>query len=144
MPNAFTTQILAQGYPRFHQHFFSGVKQSFVEVGESVKKLVQQVFTMLRQVRDSGVTVLLVEQNVKAALALADRAAVMVEGRERYGVRVRYPQELRDTPEWLASVLVPVNHDAGGAAASGGGAISGRNSGLTPTRRNTCSAMGVI
>lgn len=44
MPNAFTTQILAQGYPRFHQHFFSGVKQSFVEVGESVKKLVQQVF----------------------------------------------------------------------------------------------------
>lgn len=47
-------------------------------------KLVQQVFTMLRQVRDSGVTVLLVEQNVKAALALADRAAVMVEGRERW------------------------------------------------------------
>jgi branched-chain amino acid transport system ATP-binding protein len=29
------------------------------------------------------VTVLLVEQNVKAALALADRAAVLVEGRER-------------------------------------------------------------
>jgi Cu(I)/Ag(I) efflux system membrane protein CusA/SilA len=36
-----------------------------------------------------------------------------VEGRERYGVRVRYPQELRDTPERLASVLVPVNHDLG-------------------------------
>ena len=33
-----------------------------------------------------------------------------VEGRERYGVRVRYPQELRDTPERLAAVLVPVNH----------------------------------
>lgn len=33
-----------------------------------------------------------------------------VEGRERYGVRVRYPQELRDTPERLASVLVPVRH----------------------------------
>ncbi|HEU5175304.1 MAG TPA: CusA/CzcA family heavy metal efflux RND transporter, partial [Gemmatimonadaceae bacterium] len=38
-----------------------------------------------------------------------------VEGRERYGVRVRYPQELRDTPERLASVLVPVSHDARGA-----------------------------
>ena len=36
-----------------------------------------------------------------------------VEGRERYGVRVRYPQELRDTPERLASVLVPINHDVG-------------------------------
>jgi branched-chain amino acid transport system ATP-binding protein len=46
-------------------------------------KLVDQVFTKLREVRDSGVTVLLVEQNVKAALALADRAAVLVEGKER-------------------------------------------------------------
>ena len=42
-----------------------------------------------------------------------------VEGRERYGVRVRYPQELRDTPERLASVLVPVNHDVGSAASGG-------------------------
>jgi Cu(I)/Ag(I) efflux system membrane protein CusA/SilA len=38
-----------------------------------------------------------------------------VECRERYGVRVRYPQELRDTPEQLASVLVPVSHSIGGA-----------------------------
>jgi Cu(I)/Ag(I) efflux system membrane protein CusA/SilA len=52
-----------------------------------------------------------------------------VEGRERYGVRVRYPQELRDSPERLASVLVPVSHDAGAggpmaapmAAPTGGG-----------------------
>ncbi len=35
-----------------------------------------------------------------------------VEGRERYGVRVRYPQELRNTPERLAAVLVPVMHAA--------------------------------
>ncbi len=35
-----------------------------------------------------------------------------VEGRERYGVRVRYPQELRNTPERLAEVLVPVMHAA--------------------------------
>ena len=48
-----------------------------------------------------------------------------VEGRERYGVRVRYPQELRDTPERLASVLVPMNHDIGAGASStpGGGAM---------------------
>jgi Cu(I)/Ag(I) efflux system membrane protein CusA/SilA len=43
-----------------------------------------------------------------------------VEGRERYGVRVRYPQELRDTPERLASVLVPMNHDGGSASESMG------------------------
>jgi branched-chain amino acid transport system ATP-binding protein len=45
-------------------------------------RMVHQVFGKLREVRDSGVTVLLVEQNVKAALALADRAAVLVEGKE--------------------------------------------------------------
>jgi branched-chain amino acid transport system ATP-binding protein len=37
----------------------------------------------LKRVRDTGVTVVLVEQNVKAALAVADRAAVLVEGREQ-------------------------------------------------------------
>ena len=46
-------------------------------------KLVGEVLAMMRTVRDSGVTVLLVEQNVKAALTVADRAAVLVEGRER-------------------------------------------------------------
>ncbi|HSQ29900.1 MAG TPA: CusA/CzcA family heavy metal efflux RND transporter [Gemmatimonadaceae bacterium] len=49
-----------------------------------------------------------------------------VEGRERYGVRVRYPQELRDTPERLASVLVPMQHEASLAqGSSGAGAMGG-------------------
>ena len=47
-----------------------------------------------------------------------------VEGRERYGVRVRYPQELRDTPERLAQVLVPMNHD-GAVQASAGSSMTG-------------------
>jgi Cu(I)/Ag(I) efflux system membrane protein CusA/SilA len=50
-----------------------------------------------------------------------------VEGRERYGVRIRYPQELRDTPERLASVLVPVAHGLG--RLSGGSTGMG---GMTP------------
>ena len=50
-------------------------------------KLVAEVLAQLRQVRDSGVSVLLVEQNVKAALAVADRAAILVEGRERIVAR---------------------------------------------------------
>jgi copper/silver efflux system protein len=40
-----------------------------------------------------------------------------VEGRERFGVRIRYPQELRDTPERLAAVLIPVRHGLGGTGA---------------------------
>ena len=46
-------------------------------------KLVGIVFDKLVEVRATGVTIVLVEQNVKAALAIADRAAVLVEGRER-------------------------------------------------------------
>ena len=44
-------------------------------------KLVGDVFTRLRTVRDTGTAIVLVEQNVRAALALADRALVLVEGR---------------------------------------------------------------
>ena len=50
-------------------------------------KLVAEVLAQLRTVRDAGVTVLLVEQNVKAALAVADRAAVLVEGQQRIVAR---------------------------------------------------------
>jgi Cu(I)/Ag(I) efflux system membrane protein CusA/SilA len=44
-----------------------------------------------------------------------------VEGRERYAVRLRYPHELRDQPEKLAEVLLPVSPGtpAGGAAMGG-------------------------
>jgi len=46
-------------------------------------KLVGLAFDKLREIRAGGVAIVLVEQNVKAALAVADRAAVLVEGRER-------------------------------------------------------------
>jgi branched-chain amino acid transport system ATP-binding protein len=43
--------------------------------------LVDLVMAKLREIRDSGVAVVLVEQNARAALAIADRALIMVEGR---------------------------------------------------------------
>ncbi len=48
-----------------------------------------------------------------------------VEGRERYGVRIRYPQELRDNPERLASVLIPVAHGSGARQGGGDGMAAG-------------------
>jgi branched-chain amino acid transport system ATP-binding protein len=44
-------------------------------------KLVQEVMTLLRGLADSGVTVLMVEQNVRTALKYADRALVLEMGR---------------------------------------------------------------
>ena len=47
-------------------------------------KLVGQVFADLQAIRDRGVTILLVEQNARAALSIGDRAYVLVEGREAH------------------------------------------------------------
>lgn len=46
-------------------------------------KMVTQVIAKLREIRSSGVGVLLIEQNVRAALAVADRVYVLAEGRNR-------------------------------------------------------------
>ena len=49
-----------------------------------------------------------------------------VEGRQRYGVRLRLPHELRDQPEKLAEVLVPVKQtQSGGATQQATGGMSG-------------------
>jgi branched-chain amino acid transport system ATP-binding protein len=47
-------------------------------------KLVEAVFRQLVAIRATGVTVLLVEQNVRAALEVSDRAYVLVEGQNRH------------------------------------------------------------
>jgi branched-chain amino acid transport system ATP-binding protein len=47
-------------------------------------KIVGSVFAMLKAINKTGVTILLVEQNVKAALAVADRGVILVEGELRH------------------------------------------------------------
>lgn len=47
-------------------------------------KLVEITFQKLLEIRQSGVTILLVEQNAKAALAISDRGYVLAEGRQRF------------------------------------------------------------
>lgn len=47
-------------------------------------KFVEMVFAKLAEIRKSGVAIALVEQNTRAALALADRAYILVQGRNRH------------------------------------------------------------
>jgi branched-chain amino acid transport system ATP-binding protein len=75
-------------------------------------KFVDLVFARLRDVRASGVTIILVEQNVRAALAICDVATVLVDGRERLTAP---PDALRD-PKVLADLYF---HTPGIAVASG-------------------------
>jgi Cu(I)/Ag(I) efflux system membrane protein CusA/SilA len=54
-------------------------------------------------------------QQVQDVLKVAVGGMVLtqtVEGRERYGVRVRYPRELRDNPTDLSSIYIPVEKGA--------------------------------
>ena len=44
-------------------------------------KAVQEIFKVIKQLPEQGITVLLIEQNVKQALELADRACVLENGR---------------------------------------------------------------
>jgi ABC-type branched-subunit amino acid transport system ATPase component len=41
------------------------------------------VFSKVREVRELGLTILVVEQNARAALAISDRGYVLAEGRDR-------------------------------------------------------------
>lgn len=43
--------------------------------------IVEEVFRFIRRLHDSGVTILLVEQNIQSALRLADHAFVLKTGR---------------------------------------------------------------
>jgi branched-chain amino acid transport system ATP-binding protein len=44
-------------------------------------KLVKEIYRVVRDINETGVTILLVEQNANLALRLADRAAVLENGR---------------------------------------------------------------
>jgi len=58
-------------------------------------KIVAEVFGRLKAINATGVTIVLVEQNVKAALAVAGRAIILVEGEARHEASAL---ELADDP----------------------------------------------
>jgi copper/silver efflux system protein len=66
-------------------------------------------------------------QDIQMVLASAVggmQVTQMLQGRERYGVRIRYPQELRDQPEKLAELLIPVTGRRAAAGDGGNGSLA--------------------
>lgn len=57
-----------------------------------------------------GISIDKVQQIIEVAVG-GKMISQTVEGRERYGVRVRYPRELRTSPEDLEGVYVPVTNN---------------------------------
>ena len=64
--------------------------------------LVEEMFTLIRELRDGGLAVLLVEQNVGQSLEIADRAYVLENGSVRFSGK---PDELLDSDELRRAYL---------------------------------------
>jgi branched-chain amino acid transport system ATP-binding protein len=64
--------------------------------------LVEEMFALIRQLREQGLAVLLVEQNVGQSLEIADRAYVLENGAIRFG---GLPQELMGSDELRRAYL---------------------------------------
>ena len=64
--------------------------------------IVDRVMEVVKDVRDAGITVLLVEQNVRVALDLADRVYVLAHGQI---VHEATPEELRADEETVQRYL---------------------------------------
>lgn len=84
-----------------------GVKQEAVFADRIVGKPYLLIDIDREKIARYGVTI----EEVQNVLKVAVGGMVLtqtVEGRERYGVRVRYPRELRNNPEDLKSIYIPV------------------------------------
>jgi branched-chain amino acid transport system ATP-binding protein len=85
--------------------------------------VVEQLLQVVKQFRDQGVTVILVEQSVNVALTTADKAFFMEKGAIRFhGLAA----ELLERPDLLRSIFLE------GAASADGEAAEGAGEGATP------------
>jgi Cu(I)/Ag(I) efflux system membrane protein CusA/SilA len=85
-----------------------GVKASAVFADRIVGKPYLLVDIQREKLARYGIRVEDVQRQLEVALG-GVALTQTVEGRERYGVRVRYPRELRDDPEALSRIYIPVS-----------------------------------
>jgi Cu(I)/Ag(I) efflux system membrane protein CusA/SilA len=82
-----------------------GVNPAAVAADRVVGKPYLEVVPDRQRLARRGLSVAALHRTLQTAIGGVE-ATVTVEGRERYGVRVRYPRELRDSPDDLAAVEV--------------------------------------
>ncbi len=84
-----------------------GVKQEAVFADRIVGKPYLLIDIKRDQLARYGITVMDVQEILQVAVGGMPLTRT-VEGRERYSIRVRYPRELRDNPDDLRNIYVPV------------------------------------
>jgi branched-chain amino acid transport system ATP-binding protein len=98
--------------------------------------IVLDMFTAIRRIHAEGIAVLLVEQNVGMALDVAERAAVLEEGRI---VALGRPEALMARPE-LRRAYLGLEEEAEGAGATPGATAHGAASGGAGAAPSTTAA----
>ncbi len=83
-----------------------GVKAPSVFADRIVGKPYLEIHVDREAIARYGLNVEDVQKSISVAVG-GMKLGSTVEGRQRFPIRVRYPRELRDTPEMLADVLVP-------------------------------------
>ena len=85
-----------------------GVKEQAVFADRIVGKPYLLIDIKREQLARYGISVMDVQEIIQVAVG-GMPITQTVEGRERYGVRVRYPRELRGNPDQLKKIYVPVS-----------------------------------
>lgn len=85
----------------------TGVKEQAVFADRIVGKPYLLIDINREQLARYGISVMDVQEILQVAVG-GMQLTQTVEGRERYGVRVRYPRDLRGNPEDLKNIYVPV------------------------------------
>ncbi|MDF4220919.1 MULTISPECIES: efflux RND transporter permease subunit [Maribacter] len=87
----------------------NGVKKQAVFADRIVGKPYLLIDIKRKQLARYGLTIMDVQEVLQVAVGGMSLTQT-VEGRERYGVRVRYPRELRSNPEDLKNIYVPIKN----------------------------------
>ena len=94
-----------------HLKEVEGVKDAAVFADRIIGKPYLQLDIDRNAIARHGLSIADVQRYIQAAVG-GMKMTETVEGRERYSVRIRYPRELRDSPEALRRILVTAKNGA--------------------------------
>lgn len=91
-----------------HLKKVKGVKEAAVFADRIVGKPYMLLDVNRQAISRHGLTIEQVQQHIQAAVGGMNMTTT-VEGRERYNIRVRYPRELRNSPDILKKIYLPTS-----------------------------------
>ncbi|MBC8371724.1 MAG: efflux RND transporter permease subunit [Planctomycetes bacterium] len=104
-------ELLEEASLLFEKHLKNapGIREETVFADRVVGKPYLEVEVRREDAARYGISVAKVHHHLQSAMG-GMKVAQTVDGRERYSVRVRYPRELRSSPEDVLNLMIPMNN----------------------------------